>query len=556
MKKGFTLVELIIVIAVLGVLAAIIIAAFPGIFSSADRGSAISDAVNAQKNYIATRDAAIEDEVAIVVEKNEKMYLFGYTFYEQRIKDSGFSIDKPTEGDMLFASLRCIEAAQYEGKVTKRPAFHDVSDEINALPGNVRVFTGCCMKGSEQGTDINIGEGDTWHIEPGEYTLSNNDIADIDSSGDIHARKKGSSYIYSDGTILYTLNVYEYIVWDGADIGFLKAYAENDPDPVFIRYESEIYHYHWGNGEDLPITIPKGKILCCKDDMELSYKAEYIAGTDQSSFEKTLFEVYGELRLINCKTSFDPNPDVGYFIDNTENGIVRLDRCSCVNVYKLPVYMRNSGQMHITGSDINSVLNDTSGEMILTGSEVAQIENRGELTLRECSQLESNNQDFRLTNSGSIDEITDCNFFVDGFDDYTTGIHHACIINSGYISEINNCSFNQTSDMVEIEGSTLDFIENNGTVDSIRNCAFYCTAPEYEQYSFERAVGISIKDGRIGGMERLAFDGAFDADIVLYGGTLGSKLRDGTYTHMVDASLIADGYVCRQKGLGYTIEAR
>ncbi len=52
-NKGFTLVELIIVIAVIGVLAAILIPTFANVIDKANRKSAFSDAKNALQLYLA-----------------------------------------------------------------------------------------------------------------------------------------------------------------------------------------------------------------------------------------------------------------------------------------------------------------------------------------------------------------------------------------------------------------------------------------------------------------------------------------------------------------------
>ena len=77
--KGFTLVELIIVIAVIGVLAAILIPVFSNVIAKANEKSALSDARNALTLYLAEiTDGEPVDDTLFFVEKAGKMYLFGY----------------------------------------------------------------------------------------------------------------------------------------------------------------------------------------------------------------------------------------------------------------------------------------------------------------------------------------------------------------------------------------------------------------------------------------------------------------------------------------------
>lgn len=82
-NKGFTLVELIIVIAVIGVLAAILIPVFSNVIKKANVKSAFSDARNALSQYIAdksTGDGAqvVESGDVFVVTKTSGTYYFQY----------------------------------------------------------------------------------------------------------------------------------------------------------------------------------------------------------------------------------------------------------------------------------------------------------------------------------------------------------------------------------------------------------------------------------------------------------------------------------------------
>lgn len=97
-NKGFTLVELIIVIAVIGVLAAILIPTFSNVIDKANRKSAFSDAKNALSILLAeetTGDGAVvvKENTIFEVKKANKYYQFRYE--DNGLKD--VTPEKPTD---------------------------------------------------------------------------------------------------------------------------------------------------------------------------------------------------------------------------------------------------------------------------------------------------------------------------------------------------------------------------------------------------------------------------------------------------------------------------
>lgn len=72
-KKGFTIVELVIVIAVIAILAGVLIPTFAGVIEKANESKELQQAQNAYKEVLVDRDAAIP-EGSTDIEKN------GYTF--------------------------------------------------------------------------------------------------------------------------------------------------------------------------------------------------------------------------------------------------------------------------------------------------------------------------------------------------------------------------------------------------------------------------------------------------------------------------------------------
>ena len=68
-KKGFTIVELVIVIAVIGILAAVLIPTFSSVIDKANESKALQSARNALTLALADqKDAALDNEAVIVVD--------------------------------------------------------------------------------------------------------------------------------------------------------------------------------------------------------------------------------------------------------------------------------------------------------------------------------------------------------------------------------------------------------------------------------------------------------------------------------------------------------
>ena len=77
-KKGFTIVELVIVIAVIAILSAVLIPTFSGVVDNAKKTAAVADAKAAYQNYLYNAANAGEDAAAddfIYVAEANKMYV-------------------------------------------------------------------------------------------------------------------------------------------------------------------------------------------------------------------------------------------------------------------------------------------------------------------------------------------------------------------------------------------------------------------------------------------------------------------------------------------------
>lgn len=62
-KKGFTIVELVIVIAVIGILAAVLIPTFSGVVENANKTGILEEAKNSMTNYMIYNDATVDTKI-------------------------------------------------------------------------------------------------------------------------------------------------------------------------------------------------------------------------------------------------------------------------------------------------------------------------------------------------------------------------------------------------------------------------------------------------------------------------------------------------------------
>ena len=77
-KKGFTIIELVIVIAVIGILAAVLIPTFSGVIDNAKKTAAQSDASTAYEQYVFNR---LSDENNKVDPSTDHFYIHSGNYY-------------------------------------------------------------------------------------------------------------------------------------------------------------------------------------------------------------------------------------------------------------------------------------------------------------------------------------------------------------------------------------------------------------------------------------------------------------------------------------------
>ena len=101
-KKGFTIVELVIVIAVIGILAGVLIPTFAGIVGDADEAAAEQKARNAYVEYFSEHHSDVVDYVAIEDENGVIKYY--------AVNDWDNVTTTPTAGKYYIAEGDCNEA--------------------------------------------------------------------------------------------------------------------------------------------------------------------------------------------------------------------------------------------------------------------------------------------------------------------------------------------------------------------------------------------------------------------------------------------------------------
>ena len=143
-KKGFTIVELVIVIAVIGILSAVLIPTFSNVTKNARESAKQQDLANARVAVIMAEDGAFED---------------GYTYYFSYEVSDGkfeyFTIEKNEVVEAEFADAAEREAAIADANLFKvpvvdedgKPVYEEVDgeqvakmEELSELGTKVRVY--------------------------------------------------------------------------------------------------------------------------------------------------------------------------------------------------------------------------------------------------------------------------------------------------------------------------------------------------------------------------------------------------------------------------------
>ena len=144
-NKGFTIVELIIVIAVIGILAAILIPAFSNIIEKANAKSAYSDARGALSTYLANTSTddegvTVPEGTIFIVLKAKKFHQFIYV--DGQLSVDGDPVDATYTGDVVNTPDAPEKAEEVEGVAGTRAYVQEDNDDgaLNLIPETVYIF--------------------------------------------------------------------------------------------------------------------------------------------------------------------------------------------------------------------------------------------------------------------------------------------------------------------------------------------------------------------------------------------------------------------------------
>ena len=100
-KKGFTIVELVIVIAVIAILAAVLIPTFSGVIQKSNSSAALQEATSVMKSTLAMSETAILSENTLFVEGSDKGVSYEFKYSGNKIQ----AIEKPASGFEKIAPI-------------------------------------------------------------------------------------------------------------------------------------------------------------------------------------------------------------------------------------------------------------------------------------------------------------------------------------------------------------------------------------------------------------------------------------------------------------------
>ena len=504
-NKAFTVVELIIVIAVIGILAAILILALPRAIDEAHEKSALSDARNALTEAHLDATGDIADNLMAITEKYNKIYVFGgQADNEELTPFDANPLELHTQEEILQALL--------DLNILSAPIGYETvahNDEFD----NVVIYSGVTFANQrtdiQKRIDVEVGKRmnvPAYGVLNMKWTVDNILTASI-SDGKINGKAVGQTTLRASCGNLRL----EYPLYIGkkaviSTFSELKAEAENTgDDSVFIYCDRDCELCP--DKSELPLVIPEGKhVALCSGSFkepEGEYGIRYNITKQSDCVNALIINKGGILAVNNVGVTFDntlalqENQDNyvrmdGDIIENIDGGIVRVSGMYGITkntaIYTFGLFAPSLLQPEKTADEMRQqkgyCINNVDGDVIVLGCEYIDSICNGE---KGTLTIEGDNDNSRvnlslLENRGVVNKLKNVQFSCLGRNDLRDNI----ILNTGTIYNITDCEFLTSK-------GTYAIIHTDGMIHRINECVFYENAYTEEKLAGFEDISDEIK---------------------------------------------------------------
>ena len=590
-NKAFTIVEVIIVIAVIGILAAILVLALPKAIEEAHEKSALSDAKNTLTETAIEINPSdnLNKNYIIIVEKYEKEYVFscedGGEITPYELNPFGQSVRRELADALCDMGL--VQAPLGLNEITLDEQFD-----------NVTLFTGGKLQ-SPQRIDVEVNcdiDLPTSGILGVTWKTDNSSVASI-QNGKIHGKTVGKTILTGmcdDIRIAYSLYVGKHA--EVETFAELKAACEDSSESVFIypKYEGEDSStcLFEASFEQLPVTIRKDKqVSFCptmvKDEegeetgnfcnIEIIYRYSNVITEDPEFFlvgepvEAVFINDGGIMNLdmthinLENRSSYEEGgyiPDTGSCIINRNGGIVNMKNDTELINAGLPIpvggpifgmpfgqnydeetFARTEAIIEASKQTTAFALLNESGDVTSDRSYATSVHNCDDGTYKASDSKGIYTFD-RMVNDGVIYTLSGIRAGTLGGYDYK----FINIINSGIIYEIKDVDFQLVNGGTAIDSSgeilsisDCKFTKKEFSMESITRAPFNLSSEQAQEYLAKPAVPIRISGGRIGEIT----DCEFDCDSIVFDGcTPFSCVKSGKFREKPDDVILYGNSTC------------
>jgi prepilin-type N-terminal cleavage/methylation domain-containing protein len=560
-KKAFTIIELIIVLAVIGILAAILIIGLPKVIESANKKSAYSDAKNALKTTLAQLQSDDGTELLgdsiFIVSKAKKYYVYGYyafsnTLYESENNPydfSGLTGEFNSIAEQIIASLEAADDIGKSGETQK-----NISDEIKDLPASTKVFSGYRLLSILDGVmlnkariDLDLGEVFALKAEklmnlPLVWESADAGIATVDENGNVTATGYGNTVVTvtcGNTTAACKVYVHEYIEFNGT-MKELKDLIESSEPAAFIKLTHAEGYLTSDDPQLFPITIPKGKTVridfnrvslsyMSVSDKELTECISAFFLNDGGSLFLLSTGLHNEGSIsINMDFHIDTGIRMGHIIKNINSAYTEFADDISVNVYcstddswSFDATILNSG---------NSTLIFKNGGVYAHNGSIAIHNEAGSLLSIYGGAFNSSGT--VIKNEGVIDIIT-------GDAKFESPMAKFLIDNTGEIKQISGGNYLVGYEgFLEFTGVTIYSHGENARIEEISGGEFmahYNDCMRLDKGYLGKITGGTFKSGT----NAITYVGANENDL-----KIGEGISGGEFSHEISSRYLAKGFVC------------